>query len=89
MRFPDYSAKPPTSEMDTNAPRKREPAPFAGNHVVDLKAVERLRKGFIASPQTASVRGSDTKRSATNEVPPVESPFADPEEDQNDDEPVF
>jgi len=64
--------------VDTTTPRKREPTPFAGNHVVDVEAV----KQFVSS---------DTKRSAPGEdgsVFPAENPFADPE-NQVDDGPVF
>jgi hypothetical protein len=81
MRFQDYSAKPSTPMMDIKAPRKREPTPFAGNHVVDLEAMKKLVP-------------SDTKRSALGEdssVPPVKvkSPFVDPEVDRVGDEPMF
>jgi len=54
--------KPPTSEMDARAPTKREPAPFAGNHVVDLEAVKQ---------QLSSVAGEDGL------ALPVKRPFTD------------
>jgi hypothetical protein len=65
--------------VDAKAPRKREPTPFAGNHVVDLEAVKRLIS-------------SDTKRSVLGEgslALPGKNPFTDPEEDQVDGERVF
>jgi hypothetical protein len=55
MRFQDYAVKPPTSEMESKTPRKREPAPFAGNHVVDLEAVKQI----VSSNAKRSVPGGD------------------------------
>ena len=48
--------------MDARAPTKREPAPFAGNHVVDLEAVKQ---------QLSSVAGEDGL------ALPVKRPFTD------------
>lgn len=68
MRLQDFGAKPPTDM------KKRNPTPFAGNHVVDVEAVKR----FVSS---------DTKRFVSGEDLPAKNPFADPED--VDDEPVF
>lgn len=76
MRLQDYSARPPTSKVDTS--RKREPTPFAGNHVVDVEAVKR----FVSSDNKRSVPSED------GSVVLAKSPFADPE-NQVDDEMVF
>jgi len=57
--------------METKESRKREPTPFAGNHVVDLEAVKQLVSW-------------DTKRSVPDgygSLSPGKSPFADLEED--------
>ncbi len=65
--------------MEPKSPRKREPTPFAGNHVVDLEAVEQIVS-------------SNTKRSVQGEgdlALPVKSLFSDSDGDQVDGEPVF
>ena len=65
--------------MESEAPTKREPTPFAGNHVVDLDAVKQIVS-------------SNTKRSVPVEgdlTLPVMSSFTDSDEDQVDGEPVF
>jgi len=79
MRFQDFITKQTTSEMESEAPRKREPTPFAGNHVVDLEAVKQI----VSSNTKRSVPGGDGL------ALPVKSPFTDSDEDQVDGKPVF
>lgn len=60
--------------MEPEAPRKREPTPFAGNHVVDFEAVKQIVS-------------SNNKRSVPVEgglALPVKRPFTDSDEDPVD-----
>ena len=54
--------------------KKREPTPFAGNHVVDLEAVKQI----VSSNNKRSVPGEGSLAF------PVKGPFADSDEDPVD-----
>lgn len=71
--------KQSASDMESKAPKKREPTPFAGNHVVDLEAVNRI----VLSNLKRSVPVGDGLSL------PVEGPLTDSDEGQVDGEPVF
>lgn len=79
IRFQDFSTKQPTSEKEPDAHSKREPTPFAGNHVVDLEAVKQIVS-------------SNTKRSVPVKgdlALPVVRSFTESDEEPVDGEPVI